>query len=601
MFIGFSAFSQPGNDAKLANHYFQKAEYDKAEPYYEKLYKDHGTKVYFEKYYYCLFYQQKFDECEKKLEKQIRKFPDDVDYQFMLAQVYEETDRPEEAEKIFITIIEELPAVKSKIDYIGKQFKLLGKYDYALQTYLKGKDMLRGGYGFQIELAELYSILNEPELMIEEYLNLLEYSPVYLRTVQTYMSRIIDFEEDIALVQMLKEKLLLRIQKYPNDDHYSEMLIWFYLHKGEFTGAVIQAKAFDKRKKLRGKRVFEIGEICMQNEAYGPAKSAFDYVIAMEFESPYYEQSMERKLIILFIEVTQKGNYSLTEVEGVAAEFEKSLTVLGKKRETLGIIMQLSRIYAFYLDQPEKAESLLVAALDLPLRSTERAQVKVLLGDVYIVSGQIWDASILYMQVAKDFPEDPIGHEAKFKNAKVFYYDGEFEYAKAQLDVLKASTTKLIANDAMQLSLLLQDNLGIDTTRAPVQMFANADLLIQQHKYPEALSLLDSIRIKYPFHDIVDEVYFKKAEIYEQMQDWNKALELYGIVESDYGFDILADDACYRMAKIYENRLNNPGKAAEYYKKILFDHKGSLYTEEARKRYQMNMSAQEKFNNNISN
>ncbi|MFT4600906.1 MAG: outer membrane protein assembly factor BamD (BamD/ComL family), partial [Arenicella sp.] len=180
---------------------------------------------------------------------------------------------------------------------------------------------------------------------------------------------------------------------------------------------------------------------------------------------------------------------------------------------------------------------------------------------------------------------DVIGHEAKFKNAKVFYYDGEFDYAKAQLDVLKASTSKLIANDAMQLSLLLQDNLGIDTTLAPVQLYANADLLIQQNKFDEAILILDSLEKEFPFHSIADEVLFKKAEIYEERQNWEKAIEFYDIVVLSYAHDILADDAAFRVAKIYEEKLSQKEKAGEYYKMILFEFKGSLYDAEAREKF----------------
>jgi tetratricopeptide (TPR) repeat protein len=246
---------------------------------------------------------------------------------------------------------------------------------------------------------------------------------------------------------------------------------------------------------------------------------------------------------------------------------------------------QLAGIYAFFINDPVKAETLIKEALSLPVNRNEKAVLKILLGDIYIVDNKIWDASLLYMQVEKEFSEDVIGHEAKYKNARVFYYDGEFEYAKAQLDVLKASTSKLIANDAMQLALLLQDNLGIDTTMAPVQLYANADLLLQQNKFLAALAMLDSLEKEFPFHSIVDEVLFKKAEIYEEQQNWTKAIEFYDVVIDSYAHDILADDASFRVAKIYEIRLDQKDKAAEYYKKILFDFKGSLYDAEARKKF----------------
>ncbi len=577
--------AQSDNDVKLANHYYQKGEFDKAEVYYKKLINRSSSQTFFDRYFLCLYYQEKFNEAEKILDKRIKRDPYFIEHKFKLASVYEVTERQEDADKIYDKLINDVVGVQSRIDELGKKFKLLGKYDYAMQTYTKGKKLLRKGYGFQLELAEIYSLLNEPAKMMQEYLNLLEYSPVYLKTVQNYLSRAIDFEEDADRVKLLKNEILIRVQKSPDKEFYTEMFIWFYLHKKEFRGAVIQAKALDKRKRQKGKRVFEVGNVCMTNEAYTAAKSAFQYVVDLGETTPYYHRAVENKLRIQFVEVTEKNSYSLSELNAVAFEFEQTLNKLGKSRYTLGILEQLSRIYAFYMNQPESAEKLIKESMDLPINKRELAELKILLGDVYIVSDKIWDASLLYMQVEKDFSEDIIGHEAKFKNAKVFYYDGEFEYAKAQLDVLKASTSKLIANDAMQLSLLLQDNLGIDTTMAPVQMYANADLLLQQNRFEEALMMLDSIGDKYPFHSLTDEVLFKRGQIYEERQQWDKALEVYGIVVESYAHDILADDAAYKMAKIYEHRVEDKAKAAEYYKKILFDFPSSLYNAESRKRF----------------
>jgi len=581
-----SLYAQPpDNDTKLATYYYDKGEFAKAEVYYDKLYKQYKSKIYFERYFMCLFYQQRYDECEALAEKQSKRDPYDLDCKFLLAMVYEETDRQADADQIYRQMITDLEAVQSRIDYLGGAFKQRGKYDLALETFLKGREILKKGYGFQLELAELYSLLNQPEKMIQEYLNLLDYSPSYLKTVQTYLVRVIDFSADEDRMEMLRTELMLRIQKNPEADHYAEMLIWFYLQKKEFNGAVIQAKALDKRKEANGKRVFEVAQICQVNKAYDAAVKAYDYIIALGQNSPYYNLAVESTLRIEFTLLTERSDYTTESLTALAAKYELALVTLGKSSQTVGLFIQLGKIYAFYLNQPDKAEAIVKEALLLPVNARQRAELKILLGDIYIVSGRIWDASLLYMQVEKEFSEDIIGHEAKFKNARVFYYQGEFDYAKAQLDVLKASTSKLIANDAMQLSLLLQDNLGIDTTKAPVQLYANADLLIQQNRYVEALAMLDTLIKRYPFHSLADEVLFKKAEIYEQLHNWEKALEFYLMVYESYGHDILADDAVIRIARIYDFRLNDKVKASEYYKKVLFEFSASLHTAEARDRY----------------
>ena len=585
-FMAQNSFAQPrDNDSKLANHYFNKGQFEKAEVYYQKVYKKYESQLYLNRYFMCLFYQQKFDECEKLINKRIKKDPFTISNQFKLASIYKATDREEKAEQVYQSLIKDLRPIQTRVDDLGKAFQDEGMYQYALDTFLKGRKIIKKGYSFQLELASLYSQLKRPADMLQEYLSLLDYSPVYVRTVQNHLSRVVDFEEDFEMVEILRQEILLKVQKNPNEEVYNEMFIWYYLQKKEFTGALIQAKALDKKKDHSGLRVLEIGAVCAANSAFVTAIKAYQYVIDLGKKSPYYHEAIERKLQVEFQMLTQKKAYTKNEIALVAKGFEDALVDMGKSEKSLNVMLQLAKIYAFYLDDTESALKLVNQGLDLNLTAKRKGEIKILKGDILVVADNIWEASLLYMQVEKDFSEDIIGHEAKFKNAKVFYYDGEFDYAKAQLDVLKASTSKLIANDAMQLSLLLQDNLGIDTTTAPVQMYANADLLLTQNKFKQAIEMLDTLEKKYPFHSMVDEVIFKKAQIYEGLQKWNLAIEYYTIVAEDYAHDILADDAVFRLAEIYELRLNNPEKAAEYYSKILFDFGGSLYTAQAREKY----------------
>lgn len=580
-----------------------KGEYDKAEVYYAKLYKKNNTTTFYNRYFNCLMFQEKYDESEKLAKKQLRKDPYTNDNHFKLAQVYEKTDRQDDADAIYQGLIDDLPAIQGRIKTLGNDFKNKGKYNWALATFEHGKSLTKNGYQFQLELAELYTLTNQPELMIAEYLNLLEYSPTYLRTVQNYLSRAIDFEEDIETVNLLREELLVRIQDMPDAHHYSEMLIWYYMHTQEYMGAVIQAKALDKKKKNNGERVYKIGNELATNGAYDEAIKAYIYVEEIGEKSPYFFQATGQKLNLMFLTVINSPGYDKAQIREVANAFETVISERGKNAQTVYMMVQLAEIYGFYLDETMRAENLVSECMALSNNRREIAKYKILLGDIYVVSGKIWEASLLYMQVEKDYSEEPIGHMAKFKNAKVFYYDGEFDYAKAQLDILKASTTKLIANDAMQLSLLLQDNLGIDTTQAPVKMFAATDLLVQQHKYDEALQMLDSLDKSYPFHSINDEVLFKKGEIYEHLQNYDKAIEYYQTVIDAYSHDILADDAAFRIAKIYDYKLNDKAKANEYYRLIMFEFGSSLYTAESRERFnfiQKNFDLQEKFDKGIN-
>jgi hypothetical protein len=74
---------------------------------------------------------------------------------------------------------------------------------------------------------------------------------------------------------------------------------------------------------------------------------------------------------------------------------------------------------------------------------------------------------LLYSQVEKSNKEQPIGYEAKLRNAKLSYYKGDFELAQGPSGYSEDGHLPRIANDAMDLSLLIKDNMAMDTLEKP--------------------------------------------------------------------------------------------------------------------------------------
>ncbi len=99
--------------------------------------------------------------------------------------------------------------------------------------------------------------------------------------------------------------------------------------------------------------------------------------------------------------------------------------------------------------------------------------------------------------------KDPLGQDAKLRNARLAYYKGEFEWAQTQLDILKTATTQNISNDALELSLVIQDNTGLDSTEDALIQYASADLLLFQNRIDACFARLDSIYadVSRPFAD----------------------------------------------------------------------------------------------------
>jgi tetratricopeptide (TPR) repeat protein len=580
-------FSQEGSDQQLAQYYYSNSEFDKALSYYQRLFEKEGNKFNFNRYYDCLVKTSNFKDAEKLLKKQISLKQGDFELKVLLGELYEQSDNSEKASKIYEDIIDELTPNPSEISEIYKAFKAKGKNDLAFKTLEKGRKLLKNNYSLNFQFADYYSSTNQLEKMIDEYMDVLDNQSNYQETIQAIISKQIDFTKESTIeYDLLRQKLLERIQKKPNDTVYSEMLIWLFIQKKNFSAALTQVQALDKREKEQGRRVFELGTICVENKEYETARKAFQYVIQLGMDQMYYFEAENRLLNTRFLEVTTNRNYSKEELEATVLEYETALKRVGKKRSSLPLIIEMSHIQAFYSNQSPIAISNLEEALKIPgITDVERAQIKMQLADILVIKGDIWEASLYYMQIDKDFKFEPIGHEAKFKNARIFYYDGEFDFAQSQLSVLKESTSKLIANDAMKLSLLITDNFGIDSNYTAMTWFANGDLLIEQHKYDEAFILFDSIVKKFPYHSLSDEILLKKSRAMQLQGKWTEAVSYLEELLKYNSEDILADDALFQLGDIYENQLDNKEKAAEYYKRILFDYKGSLYGVEARKRF----------------
>jgi tetratricopeptide (TPR) repeat protein len=582
----YPLFGQGETDQQLAQHYYTNGEFEKAKPYYEKLYAKDPGKFHFKRLLECLTQSGDTKEAEKLIKKHIAANKSEVEYKVILAVFYEDLKETEKATKIYSSLIEEMMGDPSQIISLYDVLRSNNRFDMALKVLEKGRKLLKEDYPLNIQFAELYRANGEIDKMILEYLNLLDLSAGYLETVQTALARQIDFSlEDNKAAEILRTVLLEKNQKNPNKTSYYEMLIWYYIQKKNFPGALTQTKALDKKLREQGLRVLELGKVCVENNAYEHAREAFKYVTQLGEDKLYYYQAESALLNARFLEITNNRNYSNEELQLTINEYRTVTERLGKRKTVVPVNIELSHILAFYANQSKQAIELLNFTLSIPgLTDMQKAEAKMKLADIQVLAGDIWEASLLYMQIESDFKFEPIGHEAKFKNARIFYYDGEFDFAQSQLSVLKESTSKLIANDALQLSLLITDNFGLDSNYTVMTWFANADLLIEQHRYEEAFDLYDSINKSFPYHSLSDEILYRKGLISEQKGLWDQAVPFYESLLKYHREDILADDALFHLAEIYDQHLNDKDKATEYYKTILFDFKGSLHAIESRKR-----------------
>lgn len=587
IFCGSQISFGQDTDAQLAQYYYNQGELDKALPYYEKLYEELPNDIHFQRYVECLRTTGESKDVLKLIKKQSSNNPRIYDYKVLLGKEYEANGQQSNAEKVYENMLDDMQPTSSDVVKVSNAFRSLGKIDLALAALEKGRKIIKGNYPLNYYFAEVYGEMGESELMIEEYLGLLDYNASMLSSLKNSLPRRIDFEdEDSKEYEILRVKLLEKIQKNPNETVYADLLIWSLVQRRKFESALIQAKALDKRMANDGREVLILGRICLNSNAYSPARKAFKYVVDLGTNSPYYYTAEQALLNTRYVQITRDKDYTNEDLNEAINEYNIALTRIGKRASSVPIITELAQIKAFYAGKPLEAKQLLEEALEIPgVSKANQAETKILLADVMVVLDDIWEASLLYMQVEKEFKYDPIGYEAKFKNARVFYYDGDFIWAQSQLNVLKESTSKLIANDAMKLSILITDNLGLDSNYTAMTQFAKADLLLAQHKYSEAFVKYDSVVKFFPFHGLADEILMRKAQAWQEQGEWEKAIPLLEKVYTEHPQDITADDAIFQLAKIYDDHLFNTEKAMEWYRKILFEYKGSLHIVESRERF----------------
>lgn len=578
-------WAQPSSDHNLAIQYYRNGAYDKAATLFEKLYEENPKAEYYYRYYYnSLIKLEDYKTLEKVVKKASRKADNNPTYVIDLGYVYLQQGDVEDAYEQYTAAIEMMQPTRTGVIRVANAFNNLREYDYAVKAYKKGQELVED-YSFYYELANLYRMTGNATQMVVNYLNYIDFNPQQRPNVQNILQ---DYVEEDAVYREMQRLLYERIQKNPNATHYNEMLIWLFMQRKDFSAAFVQAKALDRRLDENGMRIYNLAKAALEEEEYDAAIEALGYLVDKGPDANFYFFAKERLLEVKKERITSAYTYEQQDLIDLKKGYQNFLEEFGNNKvKSAYTLKELAELEAYYLQHLDTAITIMEDLVyeTSGLSTNFMAECKLDLGDYYLIDGEIWEATLLYSQVDKALKDEPLGELARFKNAKLAYYRGDFEWAQTQLDVLKGSTSELIANDALDLSVFITSNMGLDTTMAPMLQFARADLLMVQNKMDAALETLDSIITAYPGHLLLDDIYFLKAEVMIKRQDYEKALEYLNQVTEQYNDKLLLDDAYFLLAQLHEEVFEDKEKAMEYYQTIILDYKDSVFVIEARERF----------------
>lgn len=562
-------------EQQMAYDYFRKGEYEKSASIYKTLYEENNfNSNYLNRLIDCYQQLEIFDQAQELIENHIKKQPQHTQFLVELGYNYELQHQQEKADFYYNKALKSIKKKGFSGYSVGKSFQNNHLLDYALQSYKVAMEQnLNANYTFQI--AQIYGEKGDIQNMFDTYLNAIEKEERHLKTVQRYVGKYITDDSENEYNILFKKSVLKRLQTNQKNT-WNQLLSWLFIQQKQHEKSFIQEKALYKRNQESLTDIINLGEITFDNKEYTTTRNIFNYVLENSINQP---EIIDAKLYLLYVSVETSDDLELVDTQ-----FQKLFSEYGKSTNTIEIQLAYADFLTFKKNEPSKAMTVLKEGLKLRSNKYQRAAIKIKLADVLVFNGRFNEALIYYSQVQTAIKNHVLAQEARYKVAQTSYFKGDFEWAEAQLKVLKGSTTQLIANDALDLSLIISDNSVQDTLKTALKLYAKADLLAYQHKNSQAINILDEILKSHKGHAIEDEALFKQAEIYEELKQFDKAESNYLKIIEINAEDILVDDAYYQLGELHYKQ-DNIEKAKEYYQKIIFDFPSSIHLVEARKKY----------------
>lgn len=571
------------NDERLAYQFFNNKEYEKAADLYRQLYDNTKKSQYFNQLIDCLILTNNFDEAESRLKSYLKTNSSAWKSHVDLAFVYMKNGEIDKSNKYISKIIKEVPETKNSILEVTNLLRKRNFNEAIIILLDKGAKSEKIDYNFYYERAYAYNTVLDFENCVKFYLLYLEENPAQYDFVKNRLRVLMMYNVADNVNDVIRMELLAKTQESPDNEEFSQLLMWFSLQQKDYEIALMQLKALDKRKDNYDGDIIYISQIARDNQQFDIAIDGYEYVAAKNNEGVFYIDAEVGLLETQYLKSVAESCYDKVFYENLSKRIEKAFKEIGFYKDTKSLMKIQAHILAFELGRSDEAIELINNALQLGFNQSDNAVLKMELADIYLFRDEVWEATLLYSQVEKSMKNEPIAHEARFRNGQLRYFIGEFEWAKASLDILKAATSKLIANDAMTLSLVISDNLEYDTVA--LKRLAKADYYIYQHRYDIANQMLDSINAYNPNEITMPSLLYRKAEIAKINGDFYQSDSLYKRIYEAYADSYIADEALMKDAQLLEYQLDKKEEAMECYAKLFDNYTASVFVAQARKNY----------------
>jgi tetratricopeptide (TPR) repeat protein len=574
LFFSFAAFSQ---NEQLAQYYYDKGDFDKALVSYQELLDGlPSNPFYFQRKIDCLQQLQQFEPAEKAIQDRLNKYKQatllvDLGYNFQLQK------NEAKAKKYYDDAIEKIKKNPNEVYGVANSFEKKVLLEYALKSYQVASALVPT-FNFNYQMALLYGQLGDTDKMVTTFLDEAVANPQNAMLIQSQLARYMSNDGDSKFNESLRKDLIIRVQK-SQDIFWNHFLSWFYMQQKEFGKAFIQEKAIYKRNPESLSNIINLGQMAIEEDDYEEAKAIMDYVLENTTDIQLIVQA-NTYLMKMKIEKAPEN-----EFVAINTQFDLLLKQYGITPITLSLQLMQAEFVSFKLKNPVEGKAIVKRALELQLNLYDQGKCKMELADILLSEEKFNQALLYYSQIQENLNNDVLAHEASLKSAKTSYFKTDFEWALKQFKELKSASTQLIANDALEYFLLINDNTVADSTQTALKQFAKGDYLLYQNRDKEAIAQFQSILKSFKGQEIEAVTLLRLGRVYEKTGDYTLALSQYQEIITNHSDGIYIDEALYFSADIYNKQLKMPDKAKPLYEKIIFNHQDSIYFVDARRKF----------------
>lgn len=585
---------QTEQELQLARQYLDQGEFAKALPFYERFFQQRPEEQLHFLTLLKLHYAMDQPSMAKSLvEKQFRKWPESpevlaafVDFQLRFAE-------PKLAEKALKAWSKNPPSDFRPAENLANSLAAYGHTAMAIQALEDWNKRFGNQAEALYKLVDLYVSDNKPNLAANKLIQLLYLSPGYYEGIKSRLVNLLSEDPEAPMNLSIKQAFISEIQKNPDELELASLLMWVFIQETNFSQAFVHAKSIDQRSKAEGRIVLDLGLVCREQQAFEMANRCFLYIGSLGENSPYFLDAKMAEVQNMEDWLRWEGRLAGSQLLQLEKAYETVLTAMPPSQNFIQTTLRYARLLAFDLQKKQEAIGFLSNSMPTIRSGTiEEGLVKITLADILIATGDFWEPSLLYGQVEKSLPNTPEGHEAKWGNTRLSFFRAEFSWAQTQAKVLKASTTKHIANDALGLSLLISDLLGEDSNITSLAQYARADWAFYSRNDSLATLILDSLEAEIKYGPILSASLWIRFQILERGGHIDAAINALRILIKNEPSGLLVDDAYLAIGRLYENQLQQPEKAMEAYRTLLIEHPGSLHNQTARVRYRVLKSRQ---------